>query len=296
MDNDYRLFTLIVAGGSLSAAARAVGLSPAMVSKRLARLEAKLGTMLIIRNTRRLELTEAGARFHDDITAVLAAADAAEQRASGLTDQPSGPLRISAPTSFGRLHIAPFLKRFLDSHPLVDLELNLSDRFEDLLSERIDLAVRITADIRPSTEAQRLATSQRILCAAPLYISEHGAPDSIPSLTKHRIIAANGQLPWRLHKHGGRAVIYDGQSHVRTNSSEVIRELALSGVGIALRSLWDISDDLATGRLVRILDDYEGSSDVGIYAVTPRRAIRSAAADAFAAFLTDLYSPVPPWG
>lgn len=292
---DYALFAAVVAHGSLSAAGRALGISAPMMSKRLARLERRLGTRLVHRTTRRLALTETGARFHAEVVAILAAVAAAEQRASGHSADPRGPLRLSAPTSFGRLHIAPHLGRFLDLHPAVELSLDLSDGFSDLVAERIDLAIRITADVSPHLDAHRLATSRRILCAAPAYRARHGLPEDVGGLADHRLLAANGQLPWRLVGPAG-PVLVDGQPFVRTNSSEVVRELAIAGIGIALRSLWDVSRDLADGRLERVLADHEGSADVGIYAVHPRSAVVSPNVSAMIAYIRALYDPLPPWG
>ncbi|GGB22148.1 LysR family transcriptional regulator [Sphingomonas metalli] len=271
MDPDIPLFVEVLRAGSLSAAARHVGLSPAMVSKRIARLEARLGTRLITRTTRRLEPTAAGEQFHRDAAAILEALAAAEARVAGRQASPAGPLRVSAPTSFGRMHLAPRLKPFLDAHPGIALELNLSDAFTDLVAERIDLAIRITAAVPPSLVAHRLASSRRILCAAPAYLEAVGAPAELADLKRHRLLAATGQLPWRLTRPGATRLV-DGRSHVVTNSSEVVRELTLAGVGVALRSLWDVADALGDGRLVRLLPDWQGSADVGVYAVHPRGA------------------------
>jgi DNA-binding transcriptional LysR family regulator len=174
MDADYALFAKIIESGSLSAAGRAVGLSPAMVSKRLARLEARLGAALVNRTTRRLALTQTGERFHADVLAILKAVAEAEARVAGDKDGPAGLLRVSAPTSFGRLHIAPHLKRFLDDYPRITLDLDLSDGFVDLMAARIDVAVRITPAVGGGVSARRLATNRRILCAAPAYIAQHG--------------------------------------------------------------------------------------------------------------------------
>lgn len=295
IDRDYELFATIVATGSLSAAGRMLHLSPAMVSKRLARLEDRLGATLIIRTTRRLALTHAGERFHQDVIAILDAVKAAEARVSGQYSEPSGPLRVSAPTSFGRLHIAPYVSRFLNAHPLVQLELNLSDSFIDLMNERTDIALRITADIGPGLRARRLATNRRILCAAPAYLERHGTPSSIRELRGHCLLAAEGQLPWRLIDAKRQTVSVNGESHVRTNSSEVVRELAIAGVGIAFRSLWDISHDLTRGKLIRILDSHEGSRDVGIFTVQPDSTHILPTAQAFSDFLAGLYAPVAPW-
>ena len=294
MDPDYALFARIVDKGSLSAAGRSLRLSPAMVSKRLARLEARLGTQLIRRTTRRLELTENGAGFHRDIVAILTAAEEAEARLAGRVREPAGPLRITAPTSFGRLYIAPLLAAFLGSYPKVEVELDLSDDYRDLLSERIDLAIRITADPGQGVNADRLATSSRVLCAAPTYLARHPAPTSLNELRRHSLLATHGQLPWRLSR-SGRSVRFAGDSVVGTNSSEVVRELALAGTGIALRSLWDVGPDLARGRLVRVLPQYEGSADVGIYALQPAVRLVPASVSLFSASLRACFQPRPPW-
>jgi DNA-binding transcriptional LysR family regulator len=271
-DPDYALFVAVAEAGSLSAAARALRLSPAMVSKRLQRLEQRLGVTLVHRTTRRLALTTAGERFRADLGDILGALDAAEARVTGARTAPAGPLHVSAPTSFGRLHVAPHLGRFVAACPAVELRFDLDDGFVDLFGARVDCAIRIAADVPETVVAHRLATSRRILCAAPSYL------------------AADGQMPWRLVS-DGRTTLVTEPSYVRTNSSEMVRELALGGVGIALRSLWDVGDDLASGRLVRVLPEWEGSADVGIYAVHLRSPAVPAAVTAFIDFLRDTIDP-----
>lgn len=278
MNPDYALFAKVVETGSLSAAARALGMSPAMVSKRLARLEAKLGVRLAHRTTRALTLTASGAAFHGELVEVLARLRAAEARLLGAQDVPAGRLKVTAPTSFGRLHVAPHLDAFLRAWPEVELEIELSDGFVDLIASHVDVAIRITAAPDPRLAAQRLATSRRILCAAPAYLASRGGPRSVAELSRHRLLAADGQLPWLLTS-GGRRLTITGTSHVRTNSSEIVRELALAGVGIALRSLWDVSALLEDGRLVRVLPQVDGSDDVAIHAMhAPPPALTAAAA------------------
>lgn len=294
MDADYTLFARVVAAGSLSAAGRELHLSPAMVSKRLSRLEQRLGARLIHRTTRRLATTEAGQAFYDDVVNILAAAAAAEARVAGVADAPAGRLRISAPTSFGRLHIAPHLKQFLDEHPRIELDLDLSDGFVDLIENRIDVAIRIGPAVDGGLVSHHLAANRRLLCAAPAYLDAHGVPSTIEMLSEHRLLAATNQTPWRLEGPDGlRLVAVD--SHVCTNSSEVVRELALSGAGIALRSTWDVGAELRSGALVQLLPAWEGASDVAVLAVHPRTSLVPANVRAFIAYLTALYSPVPPW-
>lgn len=292
-DSDYELFARIVEAGSLSAAARALQTSPAMASKRLSRLEQRLGVRLIHRTTRKLVLTAPGERFYEDVKRILGAIDEAEGRLIGIRSEPSGPLRVSAPTSFGRLHIAPALNLFLEQYPLVELELDLTDENVDLYMDRVDLAVRITSDIPGNANAWRLAANHRILCASPDYIARHGAPADFNELQRHRLIAADGQWPWRL-ENGPQRRIVDGKSHVRTNSSEIVRELAICGVGIALRSLWDIDSALKSGKLVPVLPEWQAPTDLAIYALHQKTPIPSAAVMAFIDFLKNILDP-PPW-
>ena len=294
MHEDYNLFMTIVDAGSLSAAGRRLRISPAMVSKRLARLEARLGATLVHRTTRRLLLTDVGQGFYEDASRILEAARAAEARVAGRVGQPGGRLRVSAPTSFGRLHIAPYLKGFLDRFPRIELSLDLDDGFVDLLGERIDIAIRIAAQPAGSLIGHHLAENHRILCAAPAYLVEHGTPETLADLGRHRLLAADHQLPWRLEGPDGPVSI-DGTSAVRTNSSEVARELTIAGLGIALRSTWDIGPALRDGSLVRILPEISGATDVAIYAVQPRGAAGTPNALAFVDHFRALFSPVPPW-
>ena len=265
-DPDYDLFVQIVAAGSISAAARARGASVASLSKRLARLEDRLGVRLVHRTTRRLALTAAGQDLHDTLLPLRASLEAAEDRIAGRHTLVSGALRITAPTSFGRMHVVPCLPAFLARYPKIDLAIDLSDEFVDLLDGTHDLAIRIGARIGAGLVGHRLATSTRLLCAAPDYLARFGEPATLADLGEHRLLATESQLPWHLDGPEG-TVIQHGTSHIRTNSSEVVRELALGGCGIALRSLWDVAQALESGALQRVLPAYQGSQDVGIFVV-----------------------------
>lgn len=294
MDPDYELFAIIVDSGGLSTAARALGLSPAMISKRLQRLELRLGVRLLHRSTRRNALTPAGEELYHDLQRILAELKAAEERVRGDAVFPAGPLRISAPTSFGRMHIAPYLANFLDRYPDVDLTLDLSDDFIDIMAGQVDVAIRITDVIPAGLTAHRLAVNERVLCASPAYLAQYGEPGDVAALTRHRLLAASGQLPWKLVGPQGRVTI-EGISHVRTNSSEVVRELTIAGAGIALRSIWDVTDALHDGRLHRILPQLAGSRDIAIHAIHPRNPLPRAATTGLIEFLRGVYTPGPPW-
>lgn len=260
MDPDIALFVDVVREASLAGGARVWRLSPAMVSKRIARLEARLGVRLLHRTTRRLSTTQAGEAFHADVAPLVAGLRMAEARISQTAAAPAGPLRLTVPTSFGRLWVAPCLPAFLDRYPAVRLQFDLSDDYVDLAAARVDLAIRITTAPPPGLAGHRFADNRRLLCASPAYLERAGRPTTVAELRRHRLIAAQGQLPWRL-----TGATVEGESRVETNSSEAVRELALAGAGIALRSLWDVADALADGRLVRVLPERQGSVEVGIW-------------------------------
>lgn len=291
---EYEIFVRALEEGSLSAAARRLDLSPAVASRRLARLEDRLGVRLIERTSRRLAPTEAGRLVYDRAAQLLEGVEDLEAVVSRRTTQARGLLRVSAPTSFGRRRLAPLLLPFLAAQPRLTLELNLTDAFVDLMAEDVDVAVRIGGYEAADPLMHRLAPNRRVLCASPAYLAEHGAPESLDDLRRHAQLAAENQSTWRLEGPEG-AVVFRARSRVRTNSSEVARELALAGVGVALRSTWDVGDELRDGRLQVVLPQYAGSSDVAIFALTAGRARAETRVRAFIDFLSGLYGDVPEW-
>jgi DNA-binding transcriptional LysR family regulator len=293
-ETDFKIFARVVSCGGLSAAGRELGLSPAMISKRLAQLEAKLGARLLNRTTRQVTLTDVGQHFYEKVEAILAAIEDAESFVTGQAGGARGVLRISAPTSFGRMHLAPHLKAFLDAHPSLSLELNLTDEFIDLVAANVDVAIRIAALADSSLVAQRLAPNRRVLCATPAYLREHGTPNDLDDLRRHRLLAATAQTQWRLEGPEGPETIRV-QSFIRTNSSEVVRETVLASLGVAMRSTWDVSQELKSGTLSIVLPHYRGSSDVAIYALHPSRQLVSPNVKAFTQFLMNLYGKNPYW-
>jgi DNA-binding transcriptional LysR family regulator len=294
MDREYELYARVIETGSLAAAGRSLNLSPAMVSKRIAALEERLGARLLHRTTRKLATTEAGQRFYERVVEILAASREAESLVTGIAGEPSGRLKLTAPTSFGRLHVAPHLKAFLDRWPRLEIELDLSDGYVDLVGERIDLAIRIAPGVEAGLTGHRLAPNRRLLCASPAYLKQHGAPARLPDLRRHRLLAAEGQLPWRLQGKTG-IVTVPGESAVRTNSSEVVRELAIAGFGIALRSTWDVGNELRSGVLQVVLPEHPGAADVSIFAVHPASNFVPAGVRAFIAHLRAIYGAEPGW-
>lgn len=292
--HDLQIFARIVAAGSMSAAGRDLGLSPAVVSKRIRRLEDRLGTLLFQRTTRQIALTEAGQGFHERVLAILSSIEEAEAFVSRKSAQARGTLKIAAPTTFGRLHVAPHLGAFLEKNRGLVLDLQLSDEFVDVIGEGFDVAVRIGALADSSLVVRRLAPNHRLLCATPAYLDRHGTPRRLSDLDAHVCLAAGHQDPWRLDGPEGEVAVR-ASGAVHTNSSEVVRELCLAGVGIALRSTWDVGPDLSAGRLQVVLPRYRGSRHVAVHAVYPSRRFLPAKVRLFVDWLAGLYGPEPYW-
>jgi DNA-binding transcriptional LysR family regulator len=290
---DLDVFAHVVTAKSMSAAGRQLKLSPAVISKRIRRLEERLGVRLLQRTTRQLSLTEAGQGFYERVVSILSSIEDAEAWVASGTGQARGTLRVSAPTSFGRMHIAPHLKPFLDANPLVSVDLILTDAFVDIIGEGFDLAVRI-ADLQDSSlVAKRLAPNHRVLCASPGYLAARGVPDSIEALARHTLITHNADQ-WRLDGPSGPVNVRVG-GPLRTNSSEVVREALLAGVGIALRSTWDVGPELKSGALLRVLPEYSVGKRVAVHAVYPSRRHMEQKVRVFVDYLAELYGATPYW-
>ncbi len=291
---DLEIFARIVTTGGLSAAGRELGLSPPVVSKRVQRLEERLGTRLFQRTTRKVTLTEAGQGFYDRVVAILASVEEAEMQLARRSSEARGLLRVSAPTSFGRLHIAPHLGPLLNANPELTVDLELSDAFVDIVGDGFDIAVRIADLTDSSLVARRLAPVHRVLCATPAYLAQAGMPRAFTDLADHVLLATHGQDPWRLQGPDG-PVTQRVHSPLRTNSNEVVREAVLAGVGIALRSTWDVGPELSSGALQVVLPAYRASHRVGVFAVYPSRRFLPQKVRVFIDHLAALYGSVPPW-
>ncbi len=291
---DLEIFAHVARSLSMSAAGRELGLSPAVVSKRIKHLEERLGTRLFQRTTRQLSLTESGQGFLIRIEAILAGIEDAEAFIAGRTEEARGTLKISAPTSFGRMHVAPHLKPFMQANAGITINLTLSDEFIDLVAGGYDLAIRIGELTDSSLVARRLAPVRRLLCASPDYVAAHGMPQTLTDLDRHICLAPHNNDTWRLEGPDG-PVIYRPQGPLVTNSSEVIREAVIAGLGIALRSTWDVGPELKSGKLVPVLPFLEAPKNVALSAVYPSREFLPAKVRLFIDYLAGLYGPRPYW-
>jgi len=293
---EMAVFSKVVAAGSLSAAARELGLSPALVSRRLAALEARLGVRLINRTTRTLHLTVEGTRYYDACTRVLAEIAEADAEVSAGRVEPQGVLKVALPASFGHQHVAPLIPRFVSLYPRVHLALSLSDRAVDVMAEGFDVGVCITELHDSSLAAQRLAPNRRVVCASPAYLATHGTPRAPEDLAKHNcLITREFVSSWDYRTGEGRPGSVRVQGRYVCDNWEVLREWALAGLGIALKSTWDVYRQLADGSLVALLPGYSFHSDVAIYAVYPHRRLLPAKTRVFIEYLAQSFGPEPYW-
>ncbi len=264
---DVRLFLTVARLGGFSAAARELGISPGAVSKQIARLERAFDASLFERNTRHVALTVEGRKIAVHAREALRELEQAAEVAGGRRDALSGVVRLSAPTSFGRKHVTRAIAGFRAENPDVDFELRLSDRPADLLVNGFDLALAFAGAGAPELNvvARRLVSSRRVLVAAPAYLERHGAPRVLTDLKAHATLvelhagAATGSWPLTNERRRARVAVAGG---LRSDSSEVVREWCLEGLGIALCDAWDVADDLAAGALERVLPAWEGEGSV----------------------------------
>ena len=271
---DIELFFQVIEHGSITAAARQMGISTAVASKRLQGLEQGLGVRLLHRSTRKVSATTEGLRLLSEGKPLLEQWTALAGQLSQSGKQVTGNLRVSAGVSFGRHFLSPLLPQFLKRYPGVSVQLHLSDEKVDLVEDGFDLAIRIATTMNDSDlVAKRLAGSRRFLCASPAYLQHHGAPQTLADLHSHNCLVLSNRYgkenPWQLSdRHGNRHRVPVTGS-VESNLGDALRDAALSGLGIALQSIWHIDRDLKEGRLQRVLPEF--FADAAIYALMPGR-------------------------
>lgn len=269
--NELRTFRAILAGGSLSAAARELGVGLGVVSKRLMTLERRTGARLIHRTTRRLAPTAEGLALLAHVERILDEVAAAEQGLVEGRAEPHGLLRVTAPVSFGRVHVAPVVAELAERHAALSVDLRLDDRVVDLVEARIDLAVRIGAPHDSTAVARKLTDNRRILAAAPAYLDRRGRPAQPADLAGHAFLRyGEGAAPWRLEGPGGETAEVAAPARLRADSGDVVRDWAVAGHGIMLKSLVDAAPDLADGTLERVLPGWR-SEAAPVYALFPTR-------------------------
>ena len=272
----FESFVSVATRGSLTAAAKAEGVAPAIMGRRLDALEEHLGVKLLVRTTRRLVLTHEGTAFLDDCQRILAEVAGAEASVSAGGVQASGHLRITAPAGFGRRHVAPLLPDFHAAHPRLRISLNLSDRVVDLAAEPYDCAVRVGDLPDSSLVSVRVAENRRLCVATPAYLQRRGTPRHPQDLAAHDCLTLSSDASqtrgWAFRvplAHGGGEVI-----HIRPggpldcSDGQVLHDWCLAGFGIAWRSTWEVQEEIAAGQLLAVLEDFAAPPN-GIYMVFP---------------------------
>ncbi len=289
-------FVEVVAKGSLSAAARAEGIAPAMIGRRLDALEQRLGVKLLQRTTRKLVLTNEGAAFLEDCQRILSELEDAESAVAERSARASGHLLISAPAGFGRQHVAPLLPSFLAEHRDVSLTLNLNDRVVDLIGEGIDVAIRIASLSDSNLVGVKLADNARVVVATPAYLKRHGRPATPTDLARHNCLAISSegsQRGWTFRENG-KTVTHKVQGNMVCNDGEVLHDWALAGKGLAWRSMWEVGAEIAAGRLCTVLDQYAAPGN-DIHAVFAQRRHLPLRIRALVDFLRHAYAQPDCW-
>lgn len=257
--NDLRVFILVARRAGFAAAAEELGVSPAFVSKRVSLLEQTLNVMLLHRTTRRVTITEEGERIYEWAQRILQDVDEMMDELSDVRQVPQGTLRIISSFGFGRRVVAPALSALALQYPQLELRFDVQDRLVDLVNEGVDLDIRVGDDIAPNLIARQLAANHRVLCASPQFLARHASPKQLSDLAALPcLVIKERDHPfgvWQLHsKEGQHAIKVTGP--LSSNHGEIVHQWCLDGQGIALRSWWDVRENIASGHLVQVLPDY----------------------------------------
>jgi DNA-binding transcriptional LysR family regulator len=283
-----RVFVAVVDRNGFSAAADAMDLSTAAVTRYIASLEKRLSTRLLNRTTRRVSTTSVGTAYYQRCVQLLAEIDALEDSVTSQMLQPAGLLRVNAPLSYGITRLAPLLADYRQANPQVELELSLSDRLVDIIEEGFDLAIRITRKPAPTMVARKLADARILLCAAPSYLEQHGTPATAADLGHHQCLSYSywdGGDHWTLEGPDGETRVAVSGS-LRANNGEVLREAAISGMGIIAQPDFIVDQALKDGRLVPLLPQWQFAS-IGVYAVYASRSHLAPKVRSFIDYLLD---------
>ncbi|NVN10160.1 LysR family transcriptional regulator [Nguyenibacter vanlangensis] len=283
-------FVRVVESGSFSAAARHLNVGQPAVSKTIAQLESRLQVSLLIRSTHGLTPTEAGQRFYERARNALQEADEAELAAKGAGAGLSGRLRVSAATTFARLHVIPRLPQFLAAHPHLDVDIILDDRMIDLMAEGVDISLRLGSLSDSTAVARKIATGGRSVLATPAYLARAGMPQSPADLANHEAIVYS-QLPsvWSFTRDGA-AVSVSVTGRLRVSAAEGLRAAILTDMGLTIASDWMFGPELENGAVVRVLKAWSLPS-IDLWAVFPVGHMMTAKARQFASFVEEIMRP-----
>ncbi|AOM01621.1 MULTISPECIES: LysR family transcriptional regulator [Cobetia] len=289
-----KLFVRLAAVNSISQAGEDLGLSPAVASSHLRKLEDSLGVRLLHRTTRHVALSEEGRAFLPHAEEVLASAEAARAAVGAGTTTPTGTLRITASASFGRMHLIPGLAGFLARYPDLELDLRLTDTIVDLVEGGFDIAIRNSALKDSSLIARRLAPDKRILCASPQYLQRHGTPTRPAELKHHECLTLIGMDQWSF-QHENRVEVIRIKGRIRTDNGEAVRDACAAGLGITLSSTWSLYRHLARGELVEVLPETPLVNETGIWAIYSSSRQLAPKIRAFLDYFSEYFGSPPYW-
>jgi DNA-binding transcriptional LysR family regulator len=290
-------FVEAVEKGSLARAALQQNITPVMLGRRIDALEKRLGIKLMHRTTRHLTLTEEGTVFLDHCRKLLDEFDHAEQIISEGRHKATGHLVVSAPAAYGRKHVAPHAPAFLAANPDVRISFNLTDRVVDLVREGYDLGIRIGGTIDPNFVAVKLASNKRVVCGTPDYFARHGIPRTLDDLERHNCLAFNlqgGQQRGWYFQYNGKPITIKVNGNLDCNDGELLHRWACEGRGLGWRSTWEIQSELASGKLITVLDEY-ALDNYDIMAVYPQQRHLPAKVRFFIDMLKSVYAQEGYW-
>ncbi len=295
-----KAFIAVIEEGGFAPAGRRMGLVTSSVTRQIDALEESLGTQLLNRSTRSVTLTGPGETYFEHAMRILGDLENANLEVSEGDGPPRGTLRVSLPVVFAHLHIAPIIPAFCRRYPHIQLELTMSDDIIDLVGERMDLAIRLGSVENSNLVARKIAVHRRVVCASPDYLGQWGEPLTPAALTEYNCLlftySKNSNI-WRFSGHSEAIVRVAG--NLRANNSEVLREAAIGGMGIALMPSWLVGEDIEAGRLRVLLPEWRSGlgsiTDGGIYAVYLPNRRTSKKVRAFVDFLMERIGSPPYW-
>lgn len=290
------LFARVVEAGSFSAASRELGQSPSAVSKQIARLEDHTGVRLLVRSKHGVNLTDEGAAFYERCAEIKRNITTAEEMVVAFSDHPKGNLTVGATVAFGKSQILPVLPSFMAKFPEIDVAVDFSDRKLDFSQDHIDVAIQFTEQIEDqSLVARKLAHNRRVICASPAYLERAGRPSDPMDLRNHNCLQLSTVSrfnEWHFPELEERGLSL--RSTFSANSADALYHAALAGLGIARLSTYLIGDDLRSGKLIRLLPEYQDNAS-DIYAIYSTKRNMPPKVRAFIDHLISEFTPVPPW-
>jgi DNA-binding transcriptional LysR family regulator len=289
-----KLFVRIAALNNISLAGKELGLSPAVSSVHMNKLEKDLGVRLIHRTTRRVSLTEDGEAFLPHAVDLLESFQTARASVGAGSVSPQGKLRVAAPASFGRMHLMPALSGFLQRYPELRVDMHLSDHVMDMVEGGFDIAIRDASLQDSSLIARKLAPVHRVLCASPDYLSRNGEPLKPEDLLDHQCINLIGLETWVFETPEGPKSIKTN-NRFRTDNGEAARDACSNGIGITISSTWCCYQQLQSGELVEVMKDYPLVSNTAIWAVYPSSRLLAPKVRAFIDYLAGCFTQTPYW-